>query len=1007
MLVQFNVMTAPTSVSSLPQLSPVMSFYLSKRHLTVGNPTPFPPGLPKYTNWRYPAKIKMSNGILLLCLNLDVDPPDIVKTQPCAVLECWVDPHSLPSNKAIEAIGTNLQHQFETLNPRMKYKPLLDPSVDDTRKFCINLRKLAQDERVLFYYNGHGVPKPTPSGELWVFNKSYSQYIPVSLWDLQNWLGSPCVYVWDTSSAGHLLENYVRLAEQRDAEIRAQHGGVFPEGATPFSDCLQLAACMADEQLPMCPDLPADLFTSCLTSPIETAIRWFLLKSANLPIGITPDMIMQIPGDLRDRRTPLGELNWIFTAVTDTIAWTSFPRETFKELFRRDLLVAALFRNFLLAERIMKNYHCNPYTHPRLPPTNIHPMWAAWDLAVDSCVAQLPRLLARERNPAEPYEYVPNSFFADSLTAFDVWLSRGGCALSIPVPAPNPEHPPVDPLTIPVTCDATHKHALVPRRPPEQLPTVLQVLLAQVHRLRALISFAQFCDLGPWAVNLALTIGIFPYMVKLLMAPPGDVRPVLIFIWARICAVAPDVRTELLGVGAGSPGVNGVSYFASVLAAREEPTFVLIPNAAEHRAMCAFVLTTIARGSLAGQTALANEHVLETCLERLDDSSDYLLRVWVIMCIAQMWAGNDRIKDDATLLDAPQLLITQLGAEQAPDVRAAFVYALSTFLGAIGAPALDGDDSQLMDSPPVVDAQFLQGGGGTGSLPSVLERGHYKLEAGISTSACLAVRDDASPMVRKEAVVLISAIVEAWRGHFIICAWVYWEEERLSLRPQLTTQDSPGNFVDTVLNVWRKHLHLDPDETWPETCYQVLSGYFTAWAALLELAGDPFPEVADRAKSVVDWVVERLLKSGLPIMGTDAEFQRDQKQNRAHTPPDSVGPHTKKPAHLKRASSFAHALKNLGSYALDGLSRPPSPSRLSTPQWDDGRPDQEYRVKEVVEALEQLISEDMLRLKARRAGKKFKDEDAEQVASGVKLPLRSKYYEWCNEYFMEPQMKVG
>ena len=60
----------------------------------------------------------------------------------------------------------------------------------------------------MFYYNGHGVPKPTSSGEIWVFNKSelallvspkmqycqlirtaYTQYIPVSLQDLQDWLG--------------------------------------------------------------------------------------------------------------------------------------------------------------------------------------------------------------------------------------------------------------------------------------------------------------------------------------------------------------------------------------------------------------------------------------------------------------------------------------------------------------------------------------------------------------------------------------------------------------------------------------------------------------------------------------------------------------------------------------------------------------------------------------------------------------------------------------------------
>lgn len=37
-------------------------------------------------------------------------------------------------------------------------------------------------------------------------------------------------------------------------------------------------------------------------------------------------MFSRIPGRLNDRRTPLGELNWIFTAITDTIAWNVLPR---------------------------------------------------------------------------------------------------------------------------------------------------------------------------------------------------------------------------------------------------------------------------------------------------------------------------------------------------------------------------------------------------------------------------------------------------------------------------------------------------------------------------------------------------------------------------------------------------------------------------------------------------------------------------------------------------------
>lgn len=39
------------------------------------------------------------------------------------------------------------------------------------KKLCCSLRRNAKDERVLFHYNGHGVPKPTTQGEIWVFNR--------------------------------------------------------------------------------------------------------------------------------------------------------------------------------------------------------------------------------------------------------------------------------------------------------------------------------------------------------------------------------------------------------------------------------------------------------------------------------------------------------------------------------------------------------------------------------------------------------------------------------------------------------------------------------------------------------------------------------------------------------------------------------------------------------------------------------------------------------------------
>ena len=99
----------------------------------------------------------------------------------------------------------------------------------------------------------------------------------------------------------------------------------------------------------------------------------------------------------------------------DTIAWTVLPRHLFRKFFRQDLMVAALFRNFLLAQRIMSVYGCHPESYPKLPDTHNHPLWDSWDLAVDMALSQLPALERKETEGIE-YEYQSSTFFTDQLS---------------------------------------------------------------------------------------------------------------------------------------------------------------------------------------------------------------------------------------------------------------------------------------------------------------------------------------------------------------------------------------------------------------------------------------------------------------------------------------------------------------------------------------------------------------------------------------------------------------
>uniref|UniRef100_A0A3Q3FBT2 Regulatory-associated protein of mTOR n=1 Tax=Labrus bergylta TaxID=56723 RepID=A0A3Q3FBT2_9LABR len=619
----------------------------------------------------------------------------------------WKLPLAFMKKRHSEKIeGSKALAQSWRMKDRARYKQSLDPTVDEVKKLCTSLRRNAKEERVLFHYNGHGVPRPTVNGEIWVFNKNYTQYIPLSIYDLQTWMGSPSIFVYDCSNAGIIVKSFKQFALQREQELEvAAINPSHPLAQMPLppsmKNCIQLAACEASELLPMNPDLPADLFTSCLTTPIKIALRWFCMqKSAKLVPGVTLDLIEKIPGRLNDRRTPLGELNWIFTAITDTIAWNVLPRDLFQKLFRQDLLVASLFRNFLLAERIMRSYNCTPVSSPRLPPTYMHAMWQAWDLAVDICLSQLPTII-------------------EEGTAFRVSLCDR------------------------TTNTETYSASLERRAQSECFFFFLQVLLSQVHRLRALDLLGRFLDLGPWAVSLALSVGIFPYVLKLLQSSARELRPLLVFIWAKILAVDSSCQADLVKD-------NGHKYFLSVLADSYMP--------AEHRTMAVFILAVIVNSYTTGQEACLQGNLIANCLEQLSDPHP-LLRQWVAICLGRIWQNFDPARWCGVRDSAHEKLYTLL-SDPIPEVRCAAVFALGTFVG---------NSAERTDHSTTIDHNVAM------MLAQLI--------------------NDGSPVVRKELVVALSHLVVQYESNFCTVALQFIEEEKNYSVPSPANTAEPGNLT--------------------------------------------------------------------------------------------------------------------------------------------------------------------------------------------------------------------
>lgn len=104
------------------------------------------------------------------------------------------------------------------------------------------------------------------------------------------WIGSPSIFVFDCSAAGLIVHWFNKFSEQRDVEAevllvyflltlqaaskKLQDQGLGATSTKTSKEYILLAACGTNEVLPTNPDLPADVFTSCLTTPIKIALKW-------------------------------------------------------------------------------------------------------------------------------------------------------------------------------------------------------------------------------------------------------------------------------------------------------------------------------------------------------------------------------------------------------------------------------------------------------------------------------------------------------------------------------------------------------------------------------------------------------------------------------------------------------------------------------------------------------------------------------------------------------------
>jgi len=123
---------------------------------------------------------------------------------------------------------------------------------------------------------------------------------------------------------------------------------------------------------------------------------------------------------------------------------------------------------------------------------------------------------------------------------------------------------------------------------------------------------------------------------------------------------------------------------------------------------------------------------------------DPLLRRWVVLCLAKVWENNEAGKREAIVENA-HVQLCGLLTDPVPEVRAAVVYALGTF---------------ITKALPIT---FNQNDSRQPSGTSKEQRTIVELNLGLTFAV---VASDASPLVRKELAITLGALLTAYEEKF-------------------------------------------------------------------------------------------------------------------------------------------------------------------------------------------------------------------------------------------------
>ena len=406
--------------------------------------------------------------------------------------------------------------------------------------------------------------------------------------------------------------------------------------------------------------------------------------------------------------------------------------------------------------------------------------------------------------------------------------------------------------------------------------------------------------------------------------------------------------------------------------------------------MCAFIIAIFCKDFHQGQVVSLSPDLIESCLGHLDDLHNPLLRQWSCLCISMLWVDHPEAKWAGIRFSAHQRLC-ELVVDPVPEVRAAMLHALTTFLG----------------------------------IPDLTDQVAH-IEGSIAANLVV-MTNDGNILIRKQLLVFYSRFVMRYEKKFIVVAYEHILEERDKLQP--VTQEAAKENFDMRCPEGTPTDHAnDKPKAVPNTISHNTI-FSTIWKQILVMSVDPHPEVARNASTIVDYVLKALLSSPLkqfaePALEFVVTFGDQRNSSRKSTPhtPHNSGNHesymsrpstpTRQDSYfssdvIKRTASVAQSLKSL-AFGLPNTNTSPSNSlkRQTTGKNSLGQRQAGPRANIPPEWSRPPDDRDHSTLTSYQPAKvpqpKGFEDSAQQELS---MPLQSRFFDWAVEYFREPQMK--